>query len=424
MARLPNAKDALPNVREALASLARQLRSARPARCVLAGTGAFAITAGLLLRFYAAPALITAPPGYYGTQVLSDPHATYFDQATLTTKKNATLSDVNTIRGDAAASTGTTVTWDSYSYIWDPNNHVTLSSSYQRAVFNRQTGELLDCCGAAIDDDPRIRQYGVAGMFWPIGTKKTTYMLYDTSTDRAWPAVFSGTAVVQGILTYKYTQHIPATVVQKMPGTPMSLLGIPGASYTVTANRTYQADNTFWIDPRTGIPVDVDERIASALHDPADIGSLTVASADLKMSRSSQRSLAALANSSAAQIVMVRLTGPLTGVILGVLLLLAAVIRWPARRKQPNPLSRTDHRVSPASTARGPSRDHPGGTTRSLTSSEVSSSPQCRQVIAVSRSWPQLWVKTAGGESTAHLSPQARRACSTTRSSRPASVSS
>jgi len=330
MARLPNAKDALPKARDALASLARELRSARPLRCALAGVGAFAITAGLLLRFYAAPALVTAPPAYYGTQVLSDPHATYFNQATLTTKKNATLSDVNTIRGDAAASTGSTVTWDSYSYIWDPDNHVTLSSSYQRAVFNRQTGELLDCCGAAIDDDPRIRQYGIAGMFWPIGTKKTTYMLYDTSTDRAWPAVFSGTAMVQGILTYKYTQQVPATVVQKLPGTPMSLLGVPGASYTVTANRTYQADNTFWIDPRTGIPVDVDEKIASALHDPADIGSLTVASADLKMSQASQRSLAALANSSAAQIVTVRLTGPLAGVILGVLLLLAAAW-WPRR---------------------------------------------------------------------------------------------
>ena len=87
-------------------------------------------------------------------------------------------------------------------------------------------------------------------------------MLYATSTDRAWPAVYNGTAMVQGILTYEYTQHIPSTVVQKMPGIPMSLLGIPGASYTVTANRTYQADNTFWIDPRTGVPVNIDEKVS------------------------------------------------------------------------------------------------------------------------------------------------------------------
>ncbi|HEX6453668.1 MAG TPA: DUF3068 domain-containing protein [Trebonia sp.] len=420
--------------------MAAGIRSAGPLRYTLAGLGAFAITVGLLFRFYAAHALITAPPGFYGTQVLSDDRATYFDQATLTTKTKATLTDVNTIRGDVAAATGSTVTWDSYSYIWDPKTHVTLSTTYQRAVFNSRTGEMVDCCGAAINDDPRIRQYGVSGLFWPIGTQKTTYTLYDTSTDRAWPAVYRGTAVVQGILTYKYTQHIPATVVQKMPGIPMSILGIPGASYTVTANRTYQADNTFWIDPRTGVPVNVEEKVSSALHDPADLGSLTVVSADFKMSPSSQASLAAVANHSAAQIAQLREIGPLAGVILGVLLLLAAVC-WPRRaasgarhaagsfvrraaRRNSSPLSRTDHPVSPAPTSWGPSRDHPGGSTRMFTSSEASSSPQCRQVIAASRSWPQLWAKTAGGESTAHLSPQARRACSTTRSSRPASVSS
>lgn len=312
------------------------LRSARPLRIVLAGLGAFLITAGLLLRFYAAPALITAPPGFYGTQQLSDPHATYFDQSTLKTRTNATLADVNTIRGDAAAATATTVTWDSYSYIWDPNNHVTLSTVYQRAVFNSRTAEMVDCCGAAINDDPRIRQYGVAGLFWPIGTKKTTYLLYDSSTHRAWPAKFSGTQVVQGILTYKYNQVIPSTQVQKMPNIPMSLLGIPGATYSVTANRTYEANNTFWVDPRTGVPVNVDEKVSSALHDPADIGSLTVVSADFKMSPASQASLAAVANHSAQQIAILRVIGPVVFVILGILLLLGAVVPWRTRsRSQP-----------------------------------------------------------------------------------------
>lgn len=309
--------------------------SARPLRLVLAGLGAFLITAGLLLRFYAAPRLVVAPAGYHGTQVLSDPHATYFNQATLKTVRNARLSYVNTIRGDAAAATPTTVTWDSYAYIWNPKSRVQLSSTYQRAVFDRRTGQLRDCCGAAINDDSRIRQYGVAPMFWPIGLRKTTYQLYDASTERPWPAVFHGTAVVHGIRTYEFTQHIPSTVVQKMPGIPMSLLGIPGATYNVTANRTYQADTTFWIDPRTGVPVNVEEKILSQLHDPADLGSLTVAKADLKMDPASQASLAAFANANAARITQVRLTGPLAGVVLGALLLLAAVVRWPTRRKPP-----------------------------------------------------------------------------------------
>lgn len=309
--------------------------SAGPFRLALAGLGAFLVTVGLLLRFYAAPRLIVAPAGYYGTQVLSDPHATYFNQATLKTVKNATLSYVNTVRGDPAAATSTTVTWDSYAYVWNPKTRAHLSSTYQRAVFNRRTGQLLTCCGAALNDDPRVRQYGVAPMFWPLGLRKTTYQLYDTSTERPWPAVFRGTAVVQGILTYEFTQHVPSTVVQKMPGIPLSLLGVPGASFNVTANRTYQADTTFWIDPRTGVPVNVEEKLLSQLHDPAGLGSLTVASADLKMDPASQASLAAFANANAARITQLRVAGPLVCLILGALLLIAAAVRWPSRRKRP-----------------------------------------------------------------------------------------
>lgn len=311
------------------ARLRTRVRCAGRLRRVLACLGAFGLTLGLLLRFYAAPALIVAPAGYYGQQTLSAAHATYFDQRTFKTRNNALLTDVNTVRGDAAAATATTVTWDSYSYLWDPRSHFTLSSTYERAVFNRRTGEMADCCGAAVNDDPRIRQYGVSGLFWPIGTGKTTYLLYDTNTDRAWPAVYSGTAMVRGLLTYKYVQRVPSTVVQKMPGVPMSLLGVPGASYNVIANRTFSSVNTFWVDPRTGVPVDIEEKVDSALTDPAGISSRTMVSGDFRLSPSSQATLAAMANVTAAEVSFLRVTGPVAGVVLGLLLLIAALAPWP-----------------------------------------------------------------------------------------------
>lgn len=312
---------------------AARVPSAGRLRCALACLGAFGITLGLLLRFYAAPALIVAPAGYYGQQTLSDPHATYFDQKTFKTRKNAFLTDTNTIRGDASAATATTVTWDSYSYLWDPKSHFTLSTTYERAVFNRRTGEMVDCCGAAVNDDPRIRQYGGSGLFWPIGTGKTTYLLYDTNTERAWSAVYRGTAVVRGILTYRYVQRVPSTVVQKMPGIPMSLLGVPGASYDVTANRTFSSVNTFWVDPRTGVPVNIEEKVFSALEDPAGIGSRTMVSGDFRLSPSSQARLAAMANLTASEIGFLRVGGPAAGAGLGVVVLIAALVPWPLRRK-------------------------------------------------------------------------------------------
>ena len=55
-------------------------------RPVMAGLGAFLMVFGLLLRFYAAPRLIAAPPGFYIMISLVAPHATYFDESTLTTR--------------------------------------------------------------------------------------------------------------------------------------------------------------------------------------------------------------------------------------------------------------------------------------------------------------------------------------------------
>ena len=129
-------------------------------------------------------------------------------------------------------------------------------------------------------------------VFWPIGTRPTTYQVYDTNTERAWPATYRGTAVVQGLSTYVFTQRIPATVVQQLPGVPTSLLDLPGPSRNVVADRTFQAVNTFWVDPRTGVPVNAEERILSVLYAPGGRGQLVVASADLTMTPASQRWLA------------------------------------------------------------------------------------------------------------------------------------
>lgn len=317
--------------RTAAKAIATRAKEAGALRRVLAGIGAFLVTAGILLRFYAAPALVVMPSSYYGTQVLTDPHATFYAQDRQVTRNNAPVSYVMTIRGDPSAATGSTVTWDTYSYLWDPKTREQIQDSYQRSVIDRRTGELEDCCGAAVDDDTAVRQDGLGATF-PIGTRPVTYQKYDTSTERAWPAVFSGTAEVQGVSVEVFTQHIPATTVQRIPGISMSTLGVPGATYTVTANRTFQSDVTYWVDPRTGIPLDVQQKIQSQLQDPADIGSLTLVNADLTMTASTQARLAAYSGQLAAQITFVRLTGPLIAVIVGILLLLAAVVRWPSRK--------------------------------------------------------------------------------------------
>lgn len=313
----------------------------RRLRPVLAGLGAFLVVFGLLLRFYAAPRLIAAPADFYAVISLAAPQASYFDQGTLTTTRNATLTYTNTIRGDPAASTGTVAIWDSYTVLEDPERKIQLQATFQRSAFDRHTGELTNCCGASVNDDTQVRQDGIGVVFWPIGTRQTTYQVYDTNTERAWPAHYSGTAVVQGLSTYVFTQRIPATVVQQLPGVPTSLLGLPGPARNVVADRTFQAVNTFWVDPRTGVPVDAEERILSILHAPNGQGQLTVASANLKMTSASQRWLANLSRHNAASIDTLRRAGPLGGIAGGLLLLLAGTVparlRHPGRRRATHP---------------------------------------------------------------------------------------
>lgn len=307
-------------------------RSTGRRRLALIGLGAFLVVLGLLLRFYAAPRLVAAPVNFYETDVLHASNATYFNQGTLTTQHGADLTYTLTIRGDPQASTNKYAVWDQYAVLADPTHNAQVNSTYQRAVFDRRTGELLNCCGASINDDTQIHQSGV-GLFWPIGTRKITYQVFDVNAESAWPATYSGTARIQGVSTYRFVQHIPATQVAQMAGVPLSLLGVHGKTGNVVANRFYQADNTFWVDPRTGVLIDTDQHIMSVLRGPGGEGRLLAADADLKMSQASQKQLATLANKSALQISTLRVNGPVGGVVVGLILILAGTI--PFRRLRP-----------------------------------------------------------------------------------------
>jgi hypothetical protein len=270
---------------------------------------------------------------------LADPHASYFDQDALTTRRDVALTYDDTIRGDAGASTGTIAVWDQFAVLEDRKRKIQLIATFQRSAFDRHTGELTSCCGASVNDDTQVRQDGIGVVFWPIGTRQATCRVYDTNTERAWPAAYTGTAYVQGLLTYRFAQRIPVTVVQQVPGVPTSLLGLRGPARDVVANRTFQATNTFWVDPRTGVPVNVEERILSVLHAPGGQGRLMVANADLTMTPASQRALAAIARQNAAAITSLRQAGPLGGLVLGLVLLLAGTVplgqlpRMPLRRR-------------------------------------------------------------------------------------------
>lgn len=307
-----------------------------PGRLALTCLGAFLVASGLLLRYYAAPRLIAAPANLDQTDILRAPGASYFDEGSLTTRHGVTLTYTLTIRGDPQASTGTTAVWDSYAALADAKHGVLVNSVYWRAVFDRRTGQLRSCCGASVNDDTRVRQRGI-GLFWPIGTRKTTYQVFDVNAASAWPASYRGTARIQGIMTYRFVQHIPQVRVAQIAGVPSALLGLRGKPRNVVADRYYQADNSFWVDPRTGVLIDAEQRIRSVLHGPGGHGQLVAADADLRMTEPSRRGLAALARKNAASLTMLRATAPLGGIIVGLILILAGTVPFRRYWRRPAP---------------------------------------------------------------------------------------
>jgi hypothetical protein len=296
-------------------------------RVVLAGVGAFLLVAGLLLRFYAAPQLVAAPTSVYEQDVLVSPQASYFDEGALVTRHNVRLTYTLTIRGDQRASNNTTGVWDTFASLADPRRHNVVNTVSQRYAFNRRTGQLSNCCGASINDSTQIRQSGI-GLFWPIGTKKQTYQVFDNNSMKAWPAHYVGEVKDTGVQTYEFTQSVPATKVDVMTGVPTSLLGIPGPSKNVVANRYWEATNTFWVDPRTGVVVDEEVKGQSYLQDTSGQGKLSAVSLDLRMDQASRQSLAKQANKNAANITTISVLGPVALVVLGLILLLGATTPW------------------------------------------------------------------------------------------------
>ena len=300
-------------------------------RIALVGVGAFLLAICLLLLFYIGPQLIAAPVSFNQTYILKATDASYFNAGTLQTVQGANLTYTLTVRSDPRSSSHTNAVWNSSAVLTDPVNKATVNVVVQRAAFNRRTGELLNCCGASLNGDTRVKQTGL-GLLWPVDTSKGTHQVFDPNSGHAFPASYVRTVQVNGLTTYEFVQHVPPTVAQQMSGIPSSLLGLPGSSSSVVvADRYWSATNTFFVDPRTGIIINEEVKGQSVLRGPGGQGRLVVANMDLKMTQATQNQLVALANKNATSITMLRVVGPISTGILGVLLIAAAFL--PFRRR-------------------------------------------------------------------------------------------
>src|SRR5690606_20671524 len=230
---------------------------------VLLGLGAFLVVLAPLLRFQVADRLIAAPADHYGETRLEAPDARYFNVAEGEVE-TGTLAITVTTRGDVEASEGERVVWDQFTAVNDVTNDVSgISMKTFRGAFNKYTGAAVDCCGAAIDEEP-VTIDGQVFLF-PFGVEQKTYKVFNTNAGKAYDARFVGEDVVNGLRVYKFEQRVPPTVIDTVTA-PASLMGMKGDD-EVTLERWYEGVVTYWVEPVSGTPVKQEQQRNEVLRD-------------------------------------------------------------------------------------------------------------------------------------------------------------
>lgn len=178
----------------------------------LIGLGVFLLAAAVLTRFYVAPTLIGAPPDVYQVTRLKAENASYLDAASATPRSGATVVATNTIRGDPGSTHDGVAVWDTTTIVQDVGRGTTIEIQKQRYAFDRRTGQLRNCCGAAVQGDTGVRMSGI-GLFWPVDARRRGLELFDPATRRTWPVSFDGEERVAGVSAYRFVARIPETKV-------------------------------------------------------------------------------------------------------------------------------------------------------------------------------------------------------------------
>jgi len=291
---------------------------------ILTGLGTFLIVCAVLLPTWVSSQVIKFPLNEFETATLAASNASYFSPSSLTEKTGVSLEATYTIKGDGAAGNSSTAVWDEYSYAYDLTNRQAVQQMTRRFAFDRRTGLLVDCCGANVNGDSSIQQRGYVGYVFPIGTKKQTYDVFDTTLNQPVPFVYSGTTAVHGIQTYEFVENVAPVQVatQTVPG---SLVGMSAA--TVTLPEYYQIHLIYYVDPETGALLDVNEHQTTSLRNPATgAQALLLFDADLIATPATVTSVVALDTSGRNKLNLIETILPLVFGIVGAVALVAGIL--------------------------------------------------------------------------------------------------
>jgi hypothetical protein len=295
---------------------------------VAVALGTFLIVLAALTRFYIVGQIVKFPLDENTVSTLTASDVSYFSTGLLQEMTHVSMTDTSTTQGDVAAGSAHTAVWNNFTYLYDNTNQLTYSYSLRRLPFDRRSGELVNCCGAAIDG--KKAHLSGLGYVWPLNAHKQTYPIFDSTLMKPEPATFAGTASVDRLATYKYVENVTPTqfATQTLPG---SLVGMPNQQ-TVQLGEYYTGTTTEWVDPITGAPVQV--AISEHLYLAGSSGSsvLNLLDGSFTTIPASVAAAVSTAKSYDAKISVISLVIPATGGLAGVIILIIGIILGRQRR--------------------------------------------------------------------------------------------
>lgn len=236
---------------------------------VAIGLGVFMIVAAGLVRFYAYPTLATVPADYKGTTHLEAKGAEVLKWKSIqdpgpavSETHDLAITSFTIADSGADAPDGVDVWVNSTTVLQDDGT--VFQKTQERAPFDGVSGAAVDCgkCDSWVSDtavydgqervETPVERQGQIYKF-PFGTEKKSYDVWDGTLDKAVPATFEGTEKIDGLEVYKFVQTIEPQVVstQELPGEKFG-----STEPLVEAELWYSMTRTFYVEPKTGSPVD------------------------------------------------------------------------------------------------------------------------------------------------------------------------
>lgn len=308
------------------------MRKVLPA--IILAAGAFFLTMGLLFRFYAYPKLAVVPVDQNSQQVAYDPNAKYADVKAIKKKgpfeTSGPITTTATVIGNKEASENASEQTGKDLAVWQTGQYTVnddpepppMDGKKAIIVFDRHTGEAVNCCGESQDDQDVAHKGQLVK--WPFRTEQKTYEYWDATTEKAYPATYKGTESIDGLTVYRFEQDVPKTkfMTQEVP----RFIYKPGdKGGPVQTDRYYSNHRTFWIEPETGVRIKLQEEQKQTLE-ATGYRTITALETTSTFTEDTVKKKVDEYKSKATALKAVRLWAPLALSLLGALLLLGGLL--------------------------------------------------------------------------------------------------